>query len=41
MRKHMKNVVDKIGETRVNEVTEATPTTTTEVNVNLCDEEGF
>ena len=33
----MKNVVDKKGETRVNEVNSATPTMTTEVNVNLYD----
>ena len=36
----MKTVVDKKGETRVNEVTAATPTTT-KVNMNLCDGEGF
>ena len=37
----MKNIVNKKGDTRVKEVTAATPTTTTDVNVNLCDGEGF
>ena len=36
----MKTAVDKKGETQVNEVTAVAPTTT-EVNVNLCDGEGF
>ena len=40
MRKHVKTVVDKKGESKVNEVTAVAPTMT-EVNINLCDGEGF
>ena len=40
MKRYMKTVANKKGETKVIEVTTDTPTAT-EVHVNLCDGEGF
>ena len=40
MRKFMKTVTNKKGETKVNEVTKTMPPHS-EVHVNLCDGEGF